>query len=69
MAVVKVKLMSDVKYLINLKSLSTCLYTDAKITTLYHTLSDIAILVNTAAIFKNGGCECRISPNIPYLKL
>ena len=35
----------------------------------YHTLSDIATLVNTAAIFKNGGCECRISPNIPYLKL
>ena len=35
----------------------------------YNTLSDIATLVNTAAIFKNGGCECRISPNIPYLKL
>ena len=25
--------------------------------------------MNTAAISKNGGCECRISPNIPYLKL
>ena len=34
MAVVKVKLRSDVKCLINLKSLSTYLYVDAKITTL-----------------------------------
>ena len=30
-----------------------------------HTLSDTATLVNTAAIFKNGGCECQLSPNIP----
>ena len=34
-----------------------------------HTLSDIATLVNTAAIFKNAGYKCRISPNISYLKL
>ena len=33
------------------------------------TISDIATLVNMATIFKNGRCECRISPNIPYLKL
>ena len=58
------------KRLINVKSLSTYLYTDAKITTLkYHTLSDIATLLNTAAIFKNGGCECRISPNMYTLSL
>ena len=36
---------------------------------MYHTLSDTATLVNTVAIFKNGGCEYRISPNISYLKL
>ena len=35
---------------------------------MYHTLSDIATLVNMAAIFKNGGYECRISQNAPYLK-
>ena len=34
MAVVKIKLRSDVKCLINLKSLSTYLYNEAKITTL-----------------------------------
>ena len=36
---------------------------------MYHTLSDIATLANMAAIFKNGGYECRINQNAPYLKL
>ena len=57
------------KYLINGIAIHLYVHSFQNKDSKYHTLSDIATLVNTAAIFKNGGCECRISPSIPYLKL
>ena len=59
MAVVKVTLRSGVKCLTNLKSLSRYLYIDTNIKTLGAIFDVIATLINTAAIFKYGGCECR----------
>ena len=66
MAVVKVKFkarceMFDTFEIAIHLSIQKCQTNDSK----YHTLSDTATLVNTAAIFKNGGCECRLSPNMP----
>ena len=61
-----VKFRSDVKFEIAIHlSIHWCQNNDST----YPTLSDIATYVNTAAIFLNGGCECRVSPNIPLLKL
>ena len=46
-------------------SIHWCQNNDSK----YHTLSDIATLVNTTAIFKNGGYECRVSQYASICKL